>query len=104
LGCFSSNPQREERSLQRKSFLKKLNKKILVKNFKGFPFIGFEIKVFEELKLFNPDIIFTHFRDDLHQDHRLISDLTWNTFRNHLILEYEIKYDGDLRSLIFLFV
>ena len=41
--------------------------------------------------------MFTHYRDDRHQDHRLISDLTWNTFRNHLILEYEIpKYDGDL--------
>src|SRR3546814_5992749 len=45
----------------------------------------------------NPDIIFTHYQHDLHQDHRLLSDLTWNTFRNHLILEYEIpKYDGDL--------
>ena len=44
-----------------------------------------------------PDLIFTHYRDDRHQDHRTISDLTWNTFRNHLILEYEIpKYDGDL--------
>jgi LmbE family N-acetylglucosaminyl deacetylase len=43
--------------------------------------------------------VFTHFRDDRHQDHRLISDLTWNTFRNHLILEYEIpKYDGDFGS------
>ena len=46
-----------------------------------------------------PDIIFTHYRNDLHQDHRLISDLTWNTFRNHLILEYEVpKYDGGLGS------
>jgi LmbE family N-acetylglucosaminyl deacetylase len=41
-------------------------------------------------------MIFTHYRADLHQDHRKISELTWNTFRNHLILEYEIpKYDGD---------
>ena len=41
-------------------------------------------------------MIFTHSRDDRHQDHRLISDLTWNTWRDHLILEYEIpKYDGD---------
>jgi LmbE family N-acetylglucosaminyl deacetylase len=47
----------------------------------------------------DPDLIFTHFRDDRHQDHRLVSDLTWNTFRNHVILEYEIpKYDGDLGS------
>ncbi|WP_207714321.1 hypothetical protein [Scytonema sp. UIC 10036] len=46
---------------------------------------------------YHPDLILTHSRHDLHQDHRLISDFTWNTFRNHLILEYEIpKYDGDL--------
>lgn len=54
--------------------------------------------VFEELgRALAPDIVFTHARNDRHQDHRLLSDLTWNTFRNHLILEYEIpKYDGDL--------
>jgi len=53
---------------------------------------------FEEIKAgFDPDVVFTHFRDDRHQDHRILSDLAWNTFRNHLILEYEIlKYDGDL--------
>jgi LmbE family N-acetylglucosaminyl deacetylase len=53
---------------------------------------------FEEIKAgFNPEVIFTHYRDDRHQDHRALSDLAWNTFRNHLILEYEIlKYDGDL--------
>jgi LmbE family N-acetylglucosaminyl deacetylase len=53
---------------------------------------------FEDLKrTTSPDIIFTHYRHDRHQDHRTISDLTWNTFRNHLVLEYEIpKYDGDL--------
>lgn len=64
-----------------------------------FPYIGSEIKEeFERLKLLEgPDIILTHHREDRHQDHRVISDLTWNTFRNHLILEYEIpKYDGDL--------
>lgn len=57
-------------------------------------------ETFEEIKrTFNPDMIFTHFRADLHQDHRIINELTWNTFRNHLILEYEIpKYDGDMRS------
>ena len=66
-----------------------------------FPYAGYEVKqFFEELKQrCSPDLIFTHYRDDRHQDHRLISDLTWNTFRNHLILEYEIpKYDGDLGS------
>jgi LmbE family N-acetylglucosaminyl deacetylase len=55
-------------------------------------------KYFETLKRsFKPDIVFTHYREDRHQDHRLVSDLTWNTFRDHFILEYEIpKYDGDL--------
>jgi LmbE family N-acetylglucosaminyl deacetylase len=54
--------------------------------------------VFEQLKeSFEPDLLFSHFRDDLHQDHRIVNELTWNTFRNHCILEYEIpKYDGDL--------
>ncbi len=53
---------------------------------------------FETLKQHEaPDVIFTHYRADRHQDHRIVSDLTWNTFRSHLILEYEIpKYDGDL--------
>ncbi len=73
---------------------------LLLKEFQdGFmPFVGGEVKaVFEELKAISPDLIFTHNRKDAHQDHRLISELTWNTFRNHLILEYEIpKYDGDL--------
>lgn len=68
----------------------------------GFlPFVGSQVKEdFESIKQsFNPDLVFTHYRDDRHQDHRLISDLTWNTFRDHLILEYEIpKYDGDLGS------
>src|SRR5690606_23664010 len=77
------------------------NKKIIVKSFRDgfFPYQGTEIKeYFEELKKESlPDIIFTHYRDDRHQDHRVISDLTWNTWRNHFILEYEIpKYDGDL--------
>ena len=66
----------------------------------GFmPFVGAEVKaVFEELKQsVSPDLIFTQNRKDFHQDHRLIGELTWNTFRNHFILEYEIpKYDGDL--------
>jgi LmbE family N-acetylglucosaminyl deacetylase len=53
---------------------------------------------YEEIKsAFEPEIVFTHYRNDRHQDHRALSDLAWNTFRNHLILEYEIlKYDGDL--------
>ena len=72
----------------------------VLKSFRdGFmPFEGAQVKqVFEELKAVSPDLIFTHTRKDAHQDHRLISELTWNTFRNHMILEYEIpKYDGDL--------
>jgi LmbE family N-acetylglucosaminyl deacetylase len=63
------------------------------------PFVGSDVKnVFEELKqTVSPDLIFTHNRNDAHQDHRLISELTWNAFRDHFILEYEIpKYDGDL--------
>lgn len=79
------------------------DKEITIKGFRDgfFPYHGEKIKeYFEQLKSgMNPDIIFTHYRRDLHQDHRLISELTWNTFRNHLILEYEIpKYDGDLSS------
>jgi LmbE family N-acetylglucosaminyl deacetylase len=66
----------------------------------GFmPYGGAEAKtLFEELKqTIDPDLIFTHYGKDAHQDHRLLSELTWNTFRNHLILEYEIpKYDGDM--------
>lgn len=56
-------------------------------------------EVFEAIKrqCATPDLIFTHCRHDLHQDHRQVCELTWNTFRNHLILEYEIpKWDGDL--------
>jgi LmbE family N-acetylglucosaminyl deacetylase len=66
----------------------------------GFmPFVGPEIKkIFEDLKAnLSPDLILTHSRKDAHQDHRLVAEMTWNTFRDHLILEYEIpKYDGDL--------
>ena len=64
-----------------------------------FPFFGADIKeFFEKLrKDISPDLVFTHYKNDAHQDHRLLSELTWNTFRNHFILEYEIpKYDGDL--------
>lgn len=100
---FCSNEQREpEATVSVEAFLKDVPaKKVVIKNFRdGFlPFHGIEVKEsFEQLKQeFSPDLILTHYRHDLHQDHRLISDLTWNTFRNHLILEYEIpKYDGDL--------
>lgn len=102
---FCSNPDREkEARLCANAFLKGAQKKqIIIHSFRdGFlPYLGVGPKeAFESLKLLTkPDIIFTHFRKDLHQDHRIISELTWNTFRDHLILEYEIpKYDGDLNS------
>ncbi|MTI31183.1 PIG-L deacetylase family protein [Xanthovirga aplysinae] len=100
---FTSNKERElEAKKSAKKFLQEVNEReINIKSFKdGFlPSQLAEVKqYFEEIKNESqPDLIFTHFRNDLHQDHRLISELTWNTFRNHLILEYEIpKYDGDL--------
>jgi LmbE family N-acetylglucosaminyl deacetylase len=64
-----------------------------------FPEQGDAIKSwFEMLKArANPDLILTHYRDDAHQDHRQVCRLTWNTFRDHCVLEYEIpKWDGDL--------
>ena len=77
------------------------SKGLLLKSFQdGFlPFVGAEVKaVFEQLKQsLSPDLVFTHNRNDAHQDHRMLAELTWNTFRDHMILEYEIpKYDGDI--------
>jgi len=73
---------------------------IRVEEFRGsyFPACFAELKdYFEGLKALKPDVVFTHFRNDLHQDHRVTNELTWNAFRNHLVLEYEIpKFDGDL--------
>jgi LmbE family N-acetylglucosaminyl deacetylase len=73
----------------------------ILKSFRdGFmPYVGGEVKkIFEGLnEETSPDVVLTHYGKDAHQDHRLLSELTWNTFRDHLILEYEIpKYDGDL--------
>jgi LmbE family N-acetylglucosaminyl deacetylase len=85
-----------------RAFLKGAGKQhVVVKGYRDgfFPSQGEAIKeCFEKLKgMFQPDLVFTHYRDDRHQDHRVLSDLAWNTFRNHVILEYEIpKYDGDL--------
>jgi LmbE family N-acetylglucosaminyl deacetylase len=94
---------REARESAEEFLSKAGEKRILVKGFRDgfFPYIGADIKeFFEQLKQqVNPDIIFTHNRNDLHQDHRLLAELTWNTFRDNFILEYEIpKYDGDLGS------
>jgi LmbE family N-acetylglucosaminyl deacetylase len=85
-------------------FLKGVSRKqIILKEFKDgyFPSSVALIKdIFEDLKSkVAPDVIFTHYRNDLHQDHRQLCELTWNTWRDHFILEYEIpKYDGDLGS------
>lgn len=63
------------------------------------PYHAVEIKEFfaalgRDIK---PDLIFTHRRADAHQDHRFVGELTWQTFRDQTILEYEIpKFDGDL--------
>lgn len=102
---FSADGERRREALESaERFLARANTRdVIVKSFRdGFlPYQGAEVKEsFEELKgRISPDVIFTHYRNDLHQDHRLISELTWNTFRGHLILEYEIpKYDGDLGS------
>jgi LmbE family N-acetylglucosaminyl deacetylase len=102
---FSADPPRDQEARECANlFLRRVKRKqIIIKNFPTsfFPYAGKEIKLcFEELKQqFKPDLIFTHYRNDLHQDHRVICDLSWNTFRNHLILEYEIpKYDGDFGS------
>lgn len=75
--------------------------RITIKGFRDsyFPYIGAAVKEFmEEVRNGGaPDLIFTHHRQDLHQDHRLLAELTWCAFRDHLILEYEIaKYDADL--------
>src|SRR5262249_42589775 len=99
-----SAPLAREREAQRSAalFLKGAARtRVAVHHFTDgyFPYEGAEIKkVFEALKAeASPDLILTHHREDRHQDHRVLSDLTWNTFRNHLILEYEIpKFDGDL--------
>ena len=100
---LSSDPEREkEARASAREFLGKAGRsEVAVERFRNgyFPFVGADVKdYFEALKAkVFPDLVFTHARDDRHQDHRVVSDLTWNTFRNHTILEYEIpKYDGDL--------
>jgi LmbE family N-acetylglucosaminyl deacetylase len=97
----SNSTRKKEATDSAELFLKGArNKQIVVESFRDgfFPFQGTEIKEYFEgfKKRFSPDLVLTHYRDDRHQDHRLVSDLTWNTFRRELVLEYEIpKYDGD---------
>jgi LmbE family N-acetylglucosaminyl deacetylase len=91
---------REARASARRVLRRAHSSVVRVEQFRDgyLPYEGAALKdVFEELKEVEPDLIFTHSRLDAHQDHRTVSQLTWNTFRDHCILEYEIpKYDGDL--------
>jgi LmbE family N-acetylglucosaminyl deacetylase len=100
---FSSGQDREREARRSAAFFLKgaAASHVTILDFRNsfFPYEGVQIKeFFEDLKTrLSPDLILTHTRDDLHQDHRVINQFSWNTWRNHLILEYEIpKYDGDL--------
>lgn len=98
---FASTPERAtEAHESARSFLGDTPNEITVLDYADgfFPDRWADIKrSVEVLSSFEPDLIFTHRREDMHQDHRTLGELTWNTFRNHAILEYEIvKYDGDL--------
>jgi LmbE family N-acetylglucosaminyl deacetylase len=100
---FSAPPGRDvEARVSAEAFLSGVaRQRVLLDQFRDgfFPYQGAAIKeAFERLKAeVEPDLILTHHRGDRHQDHRTLADLTWNTFRDHWILEYEIpKYDGDL--------
>src|SRR3954465_15315162 len=101
---FSGDAAREKEARRSAAlFLKGArSQRVIVKQFRDgfFPYEPAIKQVFEDLKAGPaPDVVLTHFRDDRHQDHRVLSDLAWNTFRDHLVLEYEIpKYDGDLGS------
>jgi len=100
---FSGTPERarEAEESARRFLADARSREIRIEDFRDgfFPYHGGPIKnYFENLKTeFTPDLILTPNIQDFHQDHSLISELTWNTYRNHFILEYEIiKYDGDL--------
>ena len=100
---FSASPERKaEAQRSAELFLQRAgSSRVAIQNFRDsyFPYQGAEIKAFIESLRTDaaPDVIFTHRRDDAHQDHRTLAELTWCAFRNHLILEYEIpKYEGDL--------
>jgi LmbE family N-acetylglucosaminyl deacetylase len=97
----AGGPRGQEATKAAEMFTAGCEKEIALKEYRdGFlPYSGSQIKdFFEELKgRVKPDVIFTQWGGDAHQDHRLLSELTWNTFRDHLILEYEVpKYDGDM--------
>jgi LmbE family N-acetylglucosaminyl deacetylase len=91
---------REARESARRVLRRAQSRVVRIEQFRDgyLPYEGASLKnVFEELKSVVPDIVFTHSRVDAHQDHRVVAQLTWHTFRDHCILEYEVpKYDGDL--------
>jgi LmbE family N-acetylglucosaminyl deacetylase len=101
--AFSASPTRakELKASARRFMRRAARAEVVTHSFRDSYFPGQYAAIkdaFEPLKrLPSPDLIFTHHRVDRHQDHRIVSELTWNAFRNHLIFEYEIpKYDGGL--------
>ena len=101
----AAGPRRAEAQASAERFLADVSSEIVIADFRDryFPYQGEQIKDFvhklaEQINDVNqPSVIFTHRREDMHQDHRLVAELTWNAFRNHFIVEYEIpKYEGDL--------
>lgn len=102
---FSGSPvrAREARASARWLLAAARSRRVETKRFRDGFFPSQTVRIKEEFERQKrkpaPDLIFTPWRRDAHQDHRLLGELTWNTFRDHLILEYEIpKYDGDVRS------
>ncbi len=102
LGADDASRADEARASASAMLRKAAQHQIAIESFRSsyFPYIGLQVKeYFETLKKIPADLILTHARHDLHQDHRLISELTYNTFRDHLVLEYEVpKFDGDCVS------
>ena len=105
---FSGSPERQDEARRSASLYldDRTNARVVTAGFRDgrFPFDAAEIKEYfaSELQGFSPDMVFTHYREDRHQDHRVLSDLTWQTFRNNMVLEYEVaKYDGDLAQPTF---
>ncbi len=100
---LSSDPRRaaETRASAKRFGVDPSEERVVIESFRdGFlPYEGAGPKdaVLRRRGEFDPDVVFTHYRDDRHQDHRIVSEITWNLYRDHLILEYEIlKWDGDL--------
>jgi LmbE family N-acetylglucosaminyl deacetylase len=99
--CCATPERAREAQRSAEAFLAGVEQpRVVVESFRDgyLPHAGAALKdFFEELKQeVSPDLVLTHHREDRHQDHRVVSDLTWNTWRDNAILEYEIpKFDGD---------